>query len=53
MNICSGMHTHSCVYLHVRGHKTEIRMEWIMKLLLTLFTYDPVSITQMDTTLSY
>lgn len=35
------------------GQKTEIRMEWIMKLLLTLFTYDLLSITQMDTTLSY
>lgn len=31
----------------------EIWMEWIMKLPLTLFTYDPLSITQMDTTLSY
>lgn len=27
-------------------------MEWIMKLPLTLFTYDSLSITQMDTTLS-
>lgn len=30
----------------------EIWMEWIMKLPLTLFTYDSLSITQMDTTLS-
>lgn len=34
-------------------YKTDIRIEWIMKLLLTLSTYDPLSITQMDTTLSY
>ena len=42
-----------CTRADVRIHETEIRVEWIMKQLLTLFTYDPLSITQMDTTLSY
>ncbi len=46
-------HVPACTQTDAHGHKTEIRMEWIMKLLLTLFTYDPLSITQMDTTLSY
>lgn len=43
----------TCAHADVRIQETEIRVEWIMKQLLTLFTYDPLSITQMDTTLSY
>lgn len=49
----------SCTLMHIPArartdaHKTAIRIEWILKLLLTLSTYDPLSITQMDTTLSY
>jgi len=45
------MHTPACTQTDALGHKSEIRMEWIMKLLLTQSTYDPLSITQMDTTL--
>lgn len=59
-HLCSKTHIHLFIYNTCIAHKTdahihkaEIRIEWIMKLLLTLSTYDPLSITQMDTTLSY
>lgn len=42
-----------CAQTDAHCHKTEIRLEWIMKLLLTPSTYDLLSITQMDTTLFY
>lgn len=50
---CTLMHIPARARTDAHGHKTAIRIEWIMKLLLTLSTYDPLSITQMDTTLSY
>lgn len=57
MPICSKTHTrtraYTCMLTARCAWPQEIWMEWIMKLLLTLFTYDSLSITQMDTTLSY
>lgn len=47
------MHIPRSAPTDARGHRTAIRMEWIMKLLLTPSTYDALSITQMDTTLPY
>lgn len=44
---------HTCAFLNTSAQPQEIWMERIMKLLLTRFTYDPLSITQMDTTFCY
>lgn len=46
-------HAKSCTFTDRCVWPQEISIEWIMKLLLTLFSYDPLSITQMDTTLRY
>lgn len=50
---CTCTHAYTCIFTDRCAWPQEIWMEWIMKLLLTQFTYDPLSITQMDTTLSY